>query len=340
MHAPILPNASSDPSLRTGTVPNPSRERCIETAIELVRLMTTFHDDSRGWLESRSINSGTLSYFVFDGAVALAGALSQVPPHPQSEECLALLEKSMRVLKDISDATQDTQDGEGDMARRAMTVLKALRRAGGWGVPDEEKGDLVLLQDMLQKERTRRRQQQQDPQDQYQYPQQQSNGDLVGGSVGASQTVSLGSADLGRDFPVFSAQYTSTAFGMYPSSTGGSSYLPDVNTHQRLLPNLFAPNQPGPSVMASDTVSPAGLPSPGPFNGNDMPYTGLASPSPFYTGLPPPVQSMLMPFDVLQGVQPDAQGTMNIDVDWARLAGMESWYSNGVTPPMGGSHIL
>ncbi|KAF7794577.1 hypothetical protein EIP86_005712 [Pleurotus ostreatoroseus] len=339
MHAPLLPDASVCPELKAAV--NPSRERCIENATELLRLMTSFHDRSRGWSESGSINSGIFSYFIFDGAVVLAGALSQVPPHPKSEEFLALMDKAMRVLKDISDATEGAQDGQGEMARRAMTVLKALRRAGGWDISEGEKGDLVLLQHVLEKE-NRRRRQQQEQEHQSQFPQQRTASDPVASFAGGtSQTAPvLGSAGSGSDLLSFGASYatSATAFGLPVSSTGGASYSQYGNAPLP-LPDPFAASLSGAPAAVPESASSAssGIPLLSPFPGIDMSYSGLASPSPFYTGPSRPVQSTLMPFDVLQGVQPDVQGTVNIDLDWARLAGMESWYSNGATfSPMDG----
>lgn len=116
-------------------------------------------------------------YFLFDGAVALAGALSQVPPHPQASECLDLMDGAMRALEDIADASSHStnstadlvngiisgregggeedgaEDGEGETARRGIRVLVALRKAGGWGMGEKEKGELVSMREVREQQR-------------------------------------------------------------------------------------------------------------------------------------------------------------------------------------------
>ncbi|KAJ3548015.1 hypothetical protein NM688_g5345 [Phlebia brevispora] len=327
MHPPVLPKADTASASNKRSTLNPSRERCIQIAMELTRLMTNFHDEGRAWPLPGGLNTATIAYFVFDGAVALAGALSQVPPHPQSMECLALLDKSLRVMKELADSTDGATDGQGEMPRRAITILTALRRAGGWDMTDEEKGELVILQDMLSKQHSQRQQQQQ-----WQQQPEQGAEPINRTKDEVSNGVNFSSIPQQR-----SAQYqrSNTAFGVQSNSASASPYVPFPNTHPSLPEDLFAPNQPSSSTMASGSTY-SGIPS---FSGYDVSYAGISSPSPFYTGQSRPVQSMVMPFDVLQGVQPDVQETANIDLNWARLAGMESWYSNGAAPSLDGNII-
>ncbi|TBU31328.1 hypothetical protein BD311DRAFT_717184 [Dichomitus squalens] len=130
---PILPPPRPVPG-SSSVVLNPSRERCIESAIELVRVLCDAREEAAQWGTEPQIPFLRFhySYFVFDGAVALVGALSQDPPHPKAEECLDLMYRAMRMLADIKEAHRGATDGEGDMASRALTILMALRKAGAW----------------------------------------------------------------------------------------------------------------------------------------------------------------------------------------------------------------
>ena len=134
MHAPpILPLPRSVPG-SSSVVLNPSRERCIESAMELVRVLCDAREETAQWRIEPQLPFVLFhySYFVFDGAIALVGALSQEPPHPKAEECLDLMYRAMRMLADIKKAHQGATEGEGDTASRALTILAALRKAGRW----------------------------------------------------------------------------------------------------------------------------------------------------------------------------------------------------------------
>ena len=315
MHSPpILPPPGSAAGPRTKIMLNPSRERCIEIAIELTRVMCVFHDDLQPWREPGKL-AGVFSYFLFDGAVALAGALSQVPPHPQSAECLALLDKAMTALADQVEQAEGCTDGEGENARRALVILKALRRAGRWDRKDEEKGELVLLQDMLMQARR-------NPPPHHPPPAQQGaslypsdNGDFYPPTNLGAASSQTGSPSVG-----FAAQP-----GMAASANSGAG----ASTSSAFIPYLNSP--PYPPYPSSSTFSSRATPGPlapfpampADFSDIDMSFTGMRSP----VDMMRPAQSMVSPFDVLQGVQPDSQPMEDLDLDWARLAGMESWYS-------------
>ena len=133
MHAPpILPTPGHH------AVQNPSRERCIDAATELVRVLCDAHEEAARWgAHGEPAVSSVLfhyAYCAFDGSVALIGALSQDPPHPKAGECLGLIYRATRMLEEIRLAhTQDAgRSGEANMAARALTILAALRKAGRW----------------------------------------------------------------------------------------------------------------------------------------------------------------------------------------------------------------
>lgn len=317
---PILPPPGSAPGPRTKLMLNQSRERCIEIALELTQEMCDFHDELAPWREPGVLNAETFSYFLFDGAVALAGALSQVPPHPQAQECLRLIDRAMRVLGEHADQAQGALDGEGEMAKRAIIVLKALRKAGGWDRRDEEKGELVLLQDVLMQA------QQQQPQAQAQAPPQPSadaNADFY--SALGSQ---MPAAQYNAGYSMFVSPQTAN-----PTTGSTASFIPYLNSSYSSVSN------PSPFVNA-----PPAMPGPlRPFpsmpssfmSDIDMSFGGLRTSAD--AGMTRPVQSMVMSFDVLQGVQPDSQQQMeDLDLDWARLAGMESWYSGNLSADQSG----
>lgn len=117
---------------------NPSRERCIELAIELTSVLCQYHREHLTKPLAEQVFPTMFSYFLFDGAVALAGALSQVPPHSRATECLDLINNAMSCLRNIAETSQDPVDSEGDTASRALKVLAALRRAGGWDLGEED----------------------------------------------------------------------------------------------------------------------------------------------------------------------------------------------------------
>ncbi|GJE92953.1 Zn(II)2Cys6 transcription factor [Phanerochaete sordida] len=302
MHAPpvLAPPGSGAAGTQSKMLLNPSRERCIEIALELTKIMCDFHDDLAPWRAPGRLNAETFSYMLFDGAVALAGALSQVPPHPRAAECLTLLDRAMGALERHAEQAQGSRDGEGEMANRAMVVLRALRRAGGWDRKDEEKGELVSFQDLLMQARR------QQPQS-VQPPLSDSSTDFfpsLGAQMGGAQQYTTG---------------TSMFEAPAPDAPGGS-FMPFFNSSYPPVssPSMFTNSQPANQGQARSFAA-MGLSS-----DFEMSFTN-ARPA---MDQMRPIQSMLMPFNVLQGVQPDSQQHMeDLDLDWARLAGMESWYS-------------
>ena len=329
---PVLPPPGASPG-PPRFVLNPSRERCIENAMELTRVMTTFYDEAFAWPHPGPMDAGTLAYFIFDGAVALAGALSQVPPHPQSAECMTLIDRAMRVLGELEEASAGAGDGQGELARRAIVVLKTLRRAGGWDMSDDEKGDLVLMEDML-----RQQFRQAIPPPPFF---QQGNGS-------ATHLSGQGSVDFGMSSFGHSGMPNTSPSRGGPNgpSYGGMGY---PNTGQYPTPSgmPFTPPSPAPGPGSMHAPS-SSYPSMAFFPNPDVPYPGFncAMPPPTHansqaSGLPTASSSAVrapqpvMPFDVLQGVQPNVQQeTAEFDLDWARLAGMESWYSQGANSSM------
>ena len=133
MHAPpILPPPHPTMSV-TSAVLNPSRERCIELGMELVRVLCDAQEEVAQWdTEQLPFVVFHYAYFVFDGAVAIVGALSQQPPHPKAHECLALIDRATRMLEKCKAANGGATDGEADVSSRAITILAALRKAGRW----------------------------------------------------------------------------------------------------------------------------------------------------------------------------------------------------------------
>nr|VWO96528.1 Zn(2)-C6 fungal-type domain-containing protein [Ganoderma boninense] len=122
-------------------VQNPSRERCIDAAMELVRILCDAHEEAARWGVGAGGGEQQVSavlfhyaYCAFDGTVALVGALSQDPPYPRAEECLALIYRATRMLEDIKLAhdLDAARRGEANIAARAITILAALRKAGRW----------------------------------------------------------------------------------------------------------------------------------------------------------------------------------------------------------------
>ncbi|PSS37268.1 hypothetical protein PHLCEN_2v906 [Hermanssonia centrifuga] len=308
MHSPpILPPPGTAAGPRTRIMLNPSRKRCIEAALELTRVLCNFHDEAAAWTEPGGLNPGMAAYFVFDGAVALAGALSQTPPHPQSQECLGLMNKATRVLQELADSSQSI-DGEGEMAKRGITVLMALRRAGGWDMNDAEKGELVLLQDILEA------QQQQEQAPQNGTPGNQSNNPLASASVGM---------DIFHDISLLNHPVSNSA------TYGPQSTATDTLSTSAFIPYLSSPqfSRASPYSGPMSTSGQDNTPFSNLFSDMNIPFTASLGVSTSRL-----TQSMLMPFDVLQGVQPDSQGIGEFDLDWAKLAGMQSWYNNGAVP--------
>ncbi|KAI0776760.1 hypothetical protein BD413DRAFT_610348 [Trametes elegans] len=136
MHAPPILPPPKPLSATMTVIMNPSRERCIELAMELLRVMCDAQEEAAAWAPDPELPARMFhyAYFTFDGAVALVGAFSQEPPHPKAAECLALVDRAMRMLSWCADVARagGAPDGEGETASRAITILTALRKAGRW----------------------------------------------------------------------------------------------------------------------------------------------------------------------------------------------------------------
>lgn len=318
MHPPpVLPPPGVAPGPRTKQLLNPSRQRCIDAAFDITRVMCGFHSDLTPWREPGRLNSCLFAYFLFDGAVALAGALSQTPPHPRSQEYLTMMDRTMYVLGEDAKQAAGALDGEGEMAKRAMVVLKALRKAGSWDKRQEEKGELVLLQDMLAQEQRQAKARVQAPH---------------------SMNFPRGAADFySHAGPMPSAPYPTHnhMFATQPTANSASntSYIPYLGSqaypaaHSSTFTDTVGHGFPNGSSMRSFAPLSSGL------GDIDMSIGTF--------GIPPagmrPAQSMVIPFDVLQGVQPGSDGMHDLALDWVKLAGMEGWYTESTAN--GGSGV-
>ncbi|KAI8990423.1 hypothetical protein BD414DRAFT_521660 [Trametes punicea] len=136
MHAPPILPPPKPLSASMTVIMNPSRERCIELAMELVRVMCDAQEEAAAFEPDPYLPAMLFhyAYFVFDGAIALVGVFSQKPLHPKAQECLALIDRAMRMLHWCADTMREVgvSDGEGETASRAIAVLDALRKAGRW----------------------------------------------------------------------------------------------------------------------------------------------------------------------------------------------------------------
>lgn len=143
MQPPPSPAATAGKAQRS---PNPCREACITLALELVRVLVAspltaaylaalIPSNTTGPSEMipQPLHLFHRAYFLFDGAVSLVGARAQTPPHPLEESCLAQLRRALRILRACAASAdkQNTFDGLGETARRAVSVLEALWRAVG-----------------------------------------------------------------------------------------------------------------------------------------------------------------------------------------------------------------
>ncbi|KAL4253796.1 hypothetical protein ABKN59_002976 [Abortiporus biennis] len=150
IHRLFLISPNPTPSITTGA-PKSSREQCIQAAISLTRLLCNHHDVHQREKVGRRIAPNTFSYFVFDGAVGVMGALSQIPPHPQREECIQLIDRAIQVLQDVAHFMKAV-DGERATATRAITILSALKKAAGANMNDNEQGQVMSLAEPVRSE--------------------------------------------------------------------------------------------------------------------------------------------------------------------------------------------
>ncbi|KAI0742832.1 hypothetical protein C8Q80DRAFT_1259211 [Daedaleopsis nitida] len=298
---PILPPPKG---MAVSVVMNPSREQCIELAMELVAVLCDAHEQAAKWDTDPPVPLVVFqyAYFVFDGAVALVGALTQDPPHPKASKCLALIDRATEMLEACRRAKGEGRDGEGDTASRALTVLSALRKGGRWD------------------ERFRARAGGQD-------------------SAPATTTATATRAAAAAAAPVQSqVPATGAESSFLPSSTirmpvGGtslSSYMgADIVGMSSSFPFLNAaraqgtpsfPAMPGPiHAQTSSTTLPGQ-----PFDlGTDIcmtaPEMGYGTGS--MGGGRSSMQTMVMPFDMLQNSE-------SYDVDWAAVMGSTGWMAD------------
>lgn len=297
MHPP--PKDSSRPASPGWKRVNPSRERCIDLAIELTSVLCRYHHEVMAKPLSERVFPNMFSYFLFDGAVALAGALSQVPPHSRSTECLELIDNAMSCLRTIAETSKDAVDGEGETASRALKVLAALRRAGGWDLGEEEKGELVSLMS---------------------YHDRRATFSLDGSSSSTPHPTNYHTQSSNQEAEAnfFRQHTTSTPF----TSHVGSTSQPSVSSYW-MDPSVMT----GPSYLGEHSTS--HIPNTMSSMSTDFPSFSSSSLD-FTSGR---FQTPLNPYTVLQGVQQSSDHDISdFDMDWARLAGMENWYS-GAMPP-------
>ncbi|KAH8084905.1 hypothetical protein BXZ70DRAFT_566096 [Cristinia sonorae] len=286
-------------------VRNLARERSIEFGIQLVRVLVEFHEDMSTWPAHERALPTFSQYFLFDGAVALTGALSQNPPHPQSAECLDLMKKAMRALAAMAQQSIILGEGQHGIAHKGIVILNALFKAGGWEMSEQERGNLVCLNDFIR------------------YP--------PSGNTQNLPPTYLHNPDLRLlATPQFQSQ---------------PLYLPPHHTntlHQpQVPPSLSSPSHRAMALPSSTAWgNPALLPtatytSPFPYLPPEFDNSGIA-PVPsvmgnmdggfgFGLGDLPPQPGMVMPHNVLQDV--GMLDEVEFDLDWARLAGMDHWYS-------------
>ncbi|KDQ12516.1 hypothetical protein BOTBODRAFT_56781 [Botryobasidium botryosum FD-172 SS1] len=125
LHRPFLTQATPPvlpplPGLNTPgkVVLNPSCEKCIDLAIELVRMQ----HKARMELPLERLLTFVSTFFVFDAAVTLLGALRQHPTHERVGECKQEAESAYEMLETAR------AYGTGEIASQAVTVLRLLRK--------------------------------------------------------------------------------------------------------------------------------------------------------------------------------------------------------------------
>lgn len=309
MHAPPILPPPKPLSATMTVIMNPSRERCIELAMELVRVMCDAQEEAAQWEPDRELPALLFhyAYFTFDGVIAIAGAFSQEPPHPKAEECLALIDRALRMLQWCVSATRDVEnrDGEGETAARAITTIGALRKAGQW---DER----------FRKDRAARAARKANGQ----------NGQNGNGSARNSNSPPEPATERPAQEQVFPQGVSLTD----PSLFGGLTYntpettnpIPFLTTGSPFpgfsFPGLTTPAQTTSATMpmlfggGGDARDFGSMPSGS--SGMDTAATngalGTAS-----------MQTMGMPFDMLHGAE-------SFDVDWSAFAEIQGWPVNGL----------
>ncbi|KAI0830224.1 hypothetical protein BC628DRAFT_1313978 [Trametes gibbosa] len=310
MHAPPILAQSTTLSPTMKVILNPSRERCIETALELVRVVCVCKDEAAGWEPLLPATLFHYTYFVFDGAVALMGALSQDPPHSKAQEGLELIDRATSMLRGcVATLTGMTQiggqvEGEGDMARRAILVLEALRKAGRW---DErfQRGAYTLGTEGNAQTRSSYVAQEpitqgaQAPYNMKSYPPWER-------VIPATEAPTSGLTGTRNTEPLLASAASSPAFT--PFSSTAPRPPPSVSSTSSQPPPAQAQSQP--SAPAPDSMFVTALPN---FS---------SSPA-----APVQLQTMPMPFDMLQR---DARGAEGYAIDWSMFSEIQGWPGNGL----------
>ncbi|KAI0073183.1 hypothetical protein K474DRAFT_242699 [Panus rudis PR-1116 ss-1] len=290
IHRPYL--MRSPPTTSQSSI-NPSRERCIELAIELTTTLCQFFSDITSRRPDDHIFPNMFSYFLFDGAVALAGALSQNPPHARAKECLDCMDKAMHALQYISKMSGEYLDGSGETANRALKVLTALHRAGGWassGDHPEELGAQLGTQ-------VPGRSPHESPAAASHSPYHQSRSGSPSSNFFHSNATSA----------------PSSHHTFHDPAQSGESPAPWLSSNIRLREPFYS----------STNVTPESHRAP----------TGESYLSPYYPAtLDASISSqvaavgrtqLLNPYEVLQGVQ---QPIPDVQLDWSRLPSVQGWY--------------
>ncbi|KAH9852904.1 hypothetical protein C2E23DRAFT_824099 [Lenzites betulinus] len=324
MHAPPILPPPKPLSATMTVIMNPSRERCIELAMELVRVMCDAQEEAAQWEPDRELPALLFHYcyFVFDGVVAIAGAFSQEPPHPKARECLALIDRAMRMLQWCIAATRDlpNRDGEGETASRAVTIITALRKAGQW---DER----------FNRERRARRKG------------SGSGSADTDRNAGASWSGSSGRSSNSPPEPA-SEQTMPPLQPGYAEGLSlpddhlfahGNGYAAGGSAESNPIPFLTAPGPfsfsfPGFGAQAQGTTTSATIPMFGVTSsggGGDFGMlpatgpTGIALDTSAGANGALGMQTMGMPFDLLHGGEA-------LDVDWSAFADIQGWPVNGL----------
>ncbi|KAL1938920.1 hypothetical protein VTO73DRAFT_11073 [Trametes versicolor] len=309
MHAPPILPPPKPLSATMTVIMNPSRERCIELAMELVRVMCDAQEEAAQWEPDRELPALLFhyAYFTFDGVIAIAGAFSQEPPHPKAEECLALIDRALRMLQWCVSATRDVEnrDGEGETAARAITTIGALRKAGQW---DER----------FRKDRAARAARKANGQ----------NGQNGNGSARNSNSPPESSTERPAQEPVFPQGMPLAD----PSLFGGLTYSTPETTNP--IPFLTT-GSPFPGFSFPGLTTPAQTTSatmPMLFGGGgdardfgSMPSGSSGMDTAVANGAlgTASMQTMGMPFDMLHGAE-------SFDVDWSAFAEIQGWPVNGL----------
>ncbi|TCD67133.1 Oaf3p [Steccherinum ochraceum] len=303
------PPANAHPDVlklnRTKRGLNPARECCIALAIELTRILLQFHEESSRWPVRERMTPTLLAFFTFDGAIALAGALSQVPPHPQAAECLKLFKHAMIALEDMAVMADPASDREGETPKKGIVVLRALLKSGGWDSHEQEQGapDTRGFMGSVASHL---------PSDGQDVPVV----DTISTSSYASEFSSSYPPKPTVDVHQSTSQDSRSSHGSPMSNHSSSSYSSSSPPYNLAPPEVFPP----PMASSIYTSSPADF--------GNLPESFISTASSVNAMNSPP--SMIMPYDLLQNTIPSSSDSATFDMDWVKLTGMDSqWYGGG-----------